>query len=198
MAVEYDSATLSNYNEFANDIINMSKTISDEFKLDLDIGVLCNVDNALLLINELIKCGASLTYIEDTIDYECEHCSLFGGFRVVGIFNNEISLYCSSILNEKHSEFDELFIEDCKRTHLILDFCEIGYDNVIVYNIKDDLENNSVCNKCEFCDDLHEIHKEHDSNNDENISNIIATININGNEKTYKFKTNDEFLDFYN
>ena len=132
MAIKYDSATLNSYNEFANDIIGVSKAISGEFNFKPDIGILCNTENALSLINELVRCGASLVYVEDTIDYECEHCSLFGGFRVVGILDNEVRLYCSNILNEKNVEFDELFIEDCKRAHLILDFCEIGYDNVVV------------------------------------------------------------------
>lgn len=193
MRNKFDIATFDDHEHLANVVLQVVKEVGSE--LSFDIGILCSKENAFGLINIFVRNGIDLVHIEDTISLETEHCSLFGGYRVISISNNKLSLYSSDVLEE--CEWNELLIEDSRRTRLIISYCEYGED-IIAYkfanaNGKCDCEHDGP-NKVEVNS---EPEPEPEPDNNENLD-CIANININGDRKTFKFKNYDDMKEFCN
>ena len=191
MRNNYDGGIFENYNHFVDVALKVIGKVVETTGSKLEIGILCSTENAIKLTNEFIRNGVDLVYIEDTITPETDNCSLFGGYRVIGICENKLSLYCSNILDVY--EFDELIIENNSRTRLIVDYCECRED-IIAFKFA------NTNDKCECEHDRPnkvEANSESEPDNNENLD-CIANININGDRKTFKFKNYDDMKEFCN
>ena len=187
MKNKYDGGIFENYDHFVDVTLKTIGKTVEKTGSELEVGILCSTENAIKLINEFIRNGIILVYIEDKITPETDNCSLFGGYRVIGICENKLSLYCSNILDAY--EFDELLIENNSRTHLIVDYCECREDIITFAFANTD-------NKCE-CEhkEVNETKTNSESSDD---CKFITNININGDKKTFKFKNYDDMKEFCN
>lgn len=189
MRKKFDVATFEDHEHLANVVLQVVKEVGSE--LSFDIGILCSKENAFRLVNIFIRNGIDLVHIEDTISLETEYCSLFGGYRVISISNNKLSLYSSDVLEE--CEWNELLIEDSRRTRLIISYCEYEED-IIAYKFANA---NGKCDCEHDGPNKVEANSEPEPDNNENLD-CIANININGDRKTFKFKNYDDMKEFCN
>lgn len=191
MRKKFEIATFEDHEHLANVVLQVVKEVGSE--LSFDIGILCSKENAFGLINIFVRNGFDLVHIEDTISLETEHCSLFGGYRVVSISNNKLSLYSSDVLEE--CEWNELLIEDIRRTRLIISYCEYGED-IIAYKFANA---NGECDCEHDGPNKVEANSESEPDSNENLDcKFITNININGDKKTFKFNNYDDMKEFCN